>query len=188
MHDTSVTLQQAWEPHRKGNVTWCVLSPLPLVWAGIWCVCVFDSRAERQLASAPVLFRPSSLPWHVIQGRATVVWISNAVATEPWEKRTVSHDCSGTLKHWPTCTASLFSFGTFTPFSPQFCDVQLVVTVLSYRCNSPTDSGEVKVDSHASSETLPCQAALLLDTLLTLHCLSVGINGTLHCDSYTHWG
>ena len=41
-----------------------------------------------------------------------------------------------------------------------------LVTVLSHRCNSLTDSGEAKVFSHVSSETRPCQAALLLDTLL----------------------
>uniref|UniRef100_A0A674CNM9 Protein AAR2 homolog n=1 Tax=Salmo trutta TaxID=8032 RepID=A0A674CNM9_SALTR len=38
--------------------------------------------------------------------------------------------------------------------------------ILSHPCNSHTDSGEAKVKSHASSETQPCQAALLLDTLL----------------------
>jgi hypothetical protein len=52
----------------------------------------------------------------------------------------------------------------FTPYI--FCDIQLVVTVLSHRCNSRTDLGEAKVESHASSETRPRQAALL-DTLLT---------------------
>ena len=51
-------------------------------------------------------------------------------------------------------------------FSPQLSYVQLVVTVLSHCCNSRTDSGEAKVESHASSETRPCQTALLLDTLL----------------------
>ena len=35
----------------------------------------------------------------------------------------------------------------------------MVVTVLSHRCNSRTDSGEAKVESHASSETQPSQAA-----------------------------
>jgi hypothetical protein len=40
---------------------------------------------------------------------------------------------------------------------------KLVVTVLSHRCNSRTDSGEAKFDSHTSSETQPNQAALLLD-------------------------
>ena len=34
----------------------------------------------------------------------------------------------------------------FTPFSLQFRDIQLVVTVLSHRFNSPTDSGEAKHD------------------------------------------
>uniref|UniRef100_A0A673VZZ3 Uncharacterized protein n=1 Tax=Salmo trutta TaxID=8032 RepID=A0A673VZZ3_SALTR len=53
-----------------------------------------------------------------------------------------------------------------TPFSDQFRNIQLVVTFLSHRCNSRTDLGEVKVESHASSETRPCQAALLLDTQL----------------------
>uniref|UniRef100_A0A8C8F818 SH3 domain-binding glutamic acid-rich protein n=1 Tax=Oncorhynchus tshawytscha TaxID=74940 RepID=A0A8C8F818_ONCTS len=54
----------------------------------------------------------------------------------------------------------------FIPFSPQLRDIQLVVTVLSHRCNSLADSGDAKVNSHASSETRPRQAALLLDTLL----------------------
>uniref|UniRef100_A0A673ZPL9 phosphatidylinositol-3,4,5-trisphosphate 5-phosphatase n=1 Tax=Salmo trutta TaxID=8032 RepID=A0A673ZPL9_SALTR len=35
----------------------------------------------------------------------------------------------------------------FTPFSPQFRGIQLVVTVLSRRCNSRTDSGVAKVES-----------------------------------------
>jgi hypothetical protein len=52
-----------------------------------------------------------------------------------------------------------------TSFSPQFCGIQLVVTVLSHRCNSHTDSGEAKIESHASSKTQPNQAALLLDTI-----------------------
>jgi hypothetical protein len=55
----------------------------------------------------------------------------------------------------------------FTPFSPQFRGIQLVVTVLSHRCNSHTNSGEAKVESHASSETQPNKAALLLDTMPT---------------------
>ena len=37
--------------------------------------------------------------------------------------------------------------------------------VLAHCCNSRTDSGEAKVKSHASSETQPNQAALLLDTM-----------------------
>ena len=48
----------------------------------------------------------------------------------------------------------------------QFRGIQLlVVTVLSHRYNSRTDFGEAKVESHASSETQPNQAALLLNTL-----------------------
>ena len=39
-----------------------------------------------------------------------------------------------------------------------------MVTVLSHRYNSRTGSGETKVESHASSETQPNQAALLLNT------------------------
>ena len=50
--------------------------------------------------------------------------------------------------------------------SPQFRDIQLVVTVLVHHCNSRTDSGEAKVERHASSEIRPCQSALLLDTLV----------------------
>ena len=52
-----------------------------------------------------------------------------------------------------------------TPLSPQFCSIQLlVVTILPHRYNSCTGSGETKVESHASSETQPNQAALLLNT------------------------
>ena len=52
------------------------------------------------------------------------------------------------------------------PFSLQFRGIQLlVVTVLSHRYNSRTDSGEAKVESHASSETQPNQAALHLNTV-----------------------
>ena len=40
----------------------------------------------------------------------------------------------------------------------------LVVTILSHRYNSHTGSGETKVESHASSETHPDPAALLLNT------------------------
>jgi hypothetical protein len=44
--------------------------------------------------------------------------------------------------------------------SPQL----LVATILSHRYNSRTGSGETKVESHASSDTQPNQAALLLNT------------------------
>ena len=51
------------------------------------------------------------------------------------------------------------------PFSPQFRGIQLLVTtILSHRYSSRTGSGETKVESHASSETQPNQAALLLNT------------------------
>ena len=57
------------------------------------------------------------------------------------------------------------AFIIITPFSPQFRGIQLlVVTILSHRYNSRTGSGETKVESHASSETQPNQAALLLNT------------------------
>ena len=40
----------------------------------------------------------------------------------------------------------------FTPFSPQFRGIQLLVaTILSRRYNSRTGSGETKVESHTSS-------------------------------------
>uniref|UniRef100_A0A4W5P9Y0 SH3 domain binding glutamate rich protein n=1 Tax=Hucho hucho TaxID=62062 RepID=A0A4W5P9Y0_9TELE len=60
----------------------------------------------------------------------------------------------------------IFLCSFFTRSSPQLRDIQLVVTVLSHRCNSRADSGEAKVNSHAYSETRPRQAALLLNTLL----------------------
>ena len=45
-------------------------------------------------------------------------------------------------------------------FLPLFHGIQLVVvTVLPHRCNSRTDSGEAKVESHTSPETQPNQAA-----------------------------
>ena len=51
------------------------------------------------------------------------------------------------------------------PFSPEFRGIQLlVVTILSHRYNSRKGSGETKAESHASSETQPNQAALLLNT------------------------
>ena len=40
----------------------------------------------------------------------------------------------------------------------------LVATILSHRYNSRRGSGETKVESHASSDTQPNQAALLLNT------------------------
>jgi hypothetical protein len=51
----------------------------------------------------------------------------------------------------------------FTTFSPQFHSIQLVVTVLSHRCNSRTK--RQRFESCASPETQPNQAALLLDTI-----------------------
>ena len=53
-----------------------------------------------------------------------------------------------------------------TPFSPQFRGIQLflVATILSHRYNSRTGSRETKVESDASSDTQPNQAALLLNT------------------------
>ena len=60
-----------------------------------------------------------------------------------------------------------FLFKIFTPFSSQFRGIQLlVVTILSHRYDSRTGSGETKVESHASSETQPNQATLLLNTTL----------------------
>ena len=58
-------------------------------------------------------------------------------------------------------------FYIFTPFSPQFRGIQLflVATILSHRYSSRTGSGETKVESHASSDTQPNQAPLLLNTV-----------------------
>jgi hypothetical protein len=53
-----------------------------------------------------------------------------------------------------------FVFLNFTPFS--WYPIVLVATILSHR--SHTGSGETKVESHASSDTQPNQAALLLNT------------------------
>ena len=60
---------------------------------------------------------------------------------------------------------SLF-FSKFYPFFlPNFVVSHcLVATILSHRYNSRTGSGETKVESHASSDTQPNQAALLLNT------------------------
>ena len=56
----------------------------------------------------------------------------------------------------------IFTFGLLSylwyillAFSPQFCGIQLVVTVLSHRCKSCMDSGEAKVESHTSSKHDP---------------------------------
>ena len=43
---------------------------------------------------------------------------------------------------------AVFSF--ILLFLYQFLDIQLVVTVLSHRCNTRTDWGEAKVESHAT--------------------------------------
>ena len=68
----------------------------------------------------------------------------------------------------PTISVLLYSDISyfFTPFSPQFRGIQLflVATILSHRYNSRTGLGETKVESHASSDTRPNQAALLLNT------------------------
>jgi hypothetical protein len=58
-----------------------------------------------------------------------------------------------------------FFVALLPPFSSQFCDRQLVVSLVPL-LQLPTDSGEAKVKGHASSEKRPSQAALLLDTLL----------------------
>ena len=58
-----------------------------------------------------------------------------------------------------------FFFNILSPFLPNFRGIQsLVITILSHRYNSRTGSGETKVESHASSEAQPNQAALLLNT------------------------
>jgi hypothetical protein len=80
------------------------------------------------------------------------------------------------------CTSVVWSV-FLPPFSPQFCGIQLlVVTVVSHRYNSRTDSGEAKVERHASSKTQPNQAALILNTA----CIQPGSQphqcvGCFHC-------
>jgi hypothetical protein len=58
------------------------------------------------------------------------------------------------------------NFFFFLPlFLPNFVvSNYLVATILSHRYNSRTGSGETKVESHASSDTQPNQAVLLLNT------------------------
>jgi hypothetical protein len=53
----------------------------------------------------------------------------------------------------------LFFYFNLTPFSPQFSwyPIVVVATILSHRYNSRTGSWEMKVESHASSETQPNQ-------------------------------
>ena len=51
----------------------------------------------------------------------------------------------------------------FSPIS--WYPIVVVATILSHRYNSRTGSGETKVESHASSDTQPNQAALLLNTV-----------------------
>ena len=46
-------------------------------------------------------------------------------------------------------------------FYPFFSPIVLVATILSYRYNSRTGSGETKVDSHVSSDTQPKQTSFL---------------------------
>ena len=59
-------------------------------------------------------------------------------------------------------TAHLFFYPFFSPIS--WCPIVVVATILSHRYNSRTGSGETKVESHASSDTQPNLAALLLNT------------------------
>ena len=63
-------------------------------------------------------------------------------------------------------SAGIYLFTFYPLFLPQFRSIQLflVVTILSHHYNSRTGSGETKVESHASYETQPNQAALLLNT------------------------
>jgi hypothetical protein len=60
-----------------------------------------------------------------------------------------------------TLSLFLFFFLNFTPFSPQFRGIQLILvaTILSHRYNSHTGTGETKVESHASSDPQPNRAS-----------------------------
>jgi hypothetical protein len=55
-----------------------------------------------------------------------------------------------------------FFYPLFSPIS--WYPIVIVATILSHRYNSHTGSGETQVESHASSDTQPNQAALLLNT------------------------
>ena len=62
-----------------------------------------------------------------------------------------------------TTAIILFEFYPF--FAPiSWYPIVVVATILSHRYNSHTGSGETKVECHASSDTQPNQAALLLNT------------------------
>ena len=59
----------------------------------------------------------------------------------------------------------LYFFEFYSFFSPiLWYPIVVVATILSHCYNSRTGSGETKVESHASSDTQPNQAALLLNT------------------------
>lgn len=88
---------------RKGNVTWCVLSPLPVAWAGIcvWCV------GRGAPAVSVCICRGSSSPassssWHLKLARPALVYTWNAQATHACESK-LSVSQRRTLKHWPAC-------------------------------------------------------------------------------------
>ena len=72
--------------------------------------------------------------------------------------KTVCVHCKCTAEVAKTLTKLKF------PLTIVVLPLQLVATVLSHRCDSRTDSGEANVESCASSETQPNQAALLLHT------------------------
>jgi hypothetical protein len=74
-------------------------------------------------------------------------------------------DFSVHLIHFPFFAFYLFLLFNFTLFSPQFRGIQLFSSYyLVSSLQLPYGSGETKVESHASSDTQPNQAALLLNT------------------------
>jgi hypothetical protein len=79
-------------------------------------------------------------------------------------RSTASCLCHSAVTH-PYIFMYMFFFccWIFTPFS--WCPIVVVATILSHRYNSHTGSGETKVESHASSDTQPNLAALLLNTV-----------------------
>ena len=63
---------------------------------------------------------------------------------------------------WWTILIFIFFYPLFSPIS--WYPIVLVATILSHRYNSRMGAGETKVESHASSDAQPNQAALLLNT------------------------
>lgn len=119
---TSVTGGKRALTVRKGNVTWCVLSPLPVAWADI-CICAFAWGGvwECQTASAVAALCLPARPhdfWKTRPGRRHSAWREQTVGRPPQEPWSSDPNAE------PSCAAHLSARGfalksaSATPFHP----------------------------------------------------------------------